>query len=186
VTFSKLSDDFGDDCWNLSDAAVRLHVEGLVWSGRKLLDCRIPVDDLRRFAKRPEAITELLAAGWWALDGDVYVIRHHAQYQRTREDVLNRQAVNTANGRKGGRPSKPPRERASEITAETQLVTDSLSDSRTEGERKGQDQEGKYYAPTRTRVNGEAYVDGDGHGTTCDCRQCEIDRAWLVEQEAAR
>ncbi len=65
MTWTKLSDDFSDDCWDLSDAAFRTHVEGLVWSNRKLLDCHIDLGETRRFAKHEEAINELLAARWW-------------------------------------------------------------------------------------------------------------------------
>ncbi len=65
MSWAKLSDDYSDDCWTLSDEAFRLHTEALVWNGRKLLDCRVPKDDLRRFAKHPEAAAELLAVGWW-------------------------------------------------------------------------------------------------------------------------
>ncbi|MDT0353729.1 hypothetical protein [Pseudonocardia charpentierae] len=190
MTFAKLSDDFPDDCWNLSDAAYRLHSEGLVWSARKLLNCRVPVDDLRRFARRPEAVPELLAVGWWAQDGDVYVIRHHAQYQPTREEVLNRQAVNAANGRKGGRPRKPPRERASEITPETQSVsepvtqsvleTQSVSEPQTRGERKGLDQERKYYRDAHA-----FNTDTCTGSVTCECSDCESEHQWLGEGQGA-
>ena len=107
MSWAKLSDDFADDCWQLSDAAFRLHVEGLCWNGRKLLDLRIPKDDVHRFAKHPEAVDELVAAGWWTDDGDHYVIRHHAVYQRSRKQVLAQQAANVENGKKGGRPRKP-------------------------------------------------------------------------------
>jgi hypothetical protein len=135
VTWAKLSDDFPDDCWTLSDAAFRLHVEGLCWSNRKLLDCRIPKDDLRRFAKRPGAVAELLAVGWWSDGGDAYVIRHHADYQRTREQVVAQQEANRRNGRRGGRPPKP-------TSPETESVSDSLdespSESRTERDGTGQ------------------------------------------------
>jgi hypothetical protein len=110
VTWTKLSDDFSDDCWTLSDAAFRLHVDGLLWSNRKLLDLHLPKDDVPRFSKRPEAATELVAAEWWADRGDHYEIRHHAIYQRTRENVVKQQEVNAENGRKGGRPPKPARE----------------------------------------------------------------------------
>jgi len=133
VSWSKLSDDFSDDCWTLSDKAFRLHVEGLCWSNRKLLDCRIPKDDLRRFAKHPEAVDELLAVGWWTDEGDYYVIRHHSQYQRTREQVLAQQAINAANGRKGGRPRKP-RELV-DTPPGTESVNESPSEARTEGDR---------------------------------------------------
>jgi len=132
VTWTKLSDDFADDCETLSDAAFRLHVEGLCWSNRKLLDCIIPVDHLRRFARDPGSVDELLAVGWWSRIADTYVIRHQATYQRTREQVVRQQEANAVNGRKGGRPSlpKPP--------GETQSVSDSLSDSQTQGDRTGQ------------------------------------------------
>ncbi len=133
MTWTKLSDDFGDDCWTLSDAAFRLHVEALCWSNRKLLDLRIPVDDLRRFAKRPELVSELLGTGYWTQNGDHYVIRHHAQYQRSREDVVAQQAANRANGRKGGRPRKPPREQAQE----THSVSDPPRETGTERDRPG-------------------------------------------------
>jgi hypothetical protein len=144
MSWAKLSDDFSDDCWTLSDEAFRLHTEALVWNGRKLLDCRISKDDVRRFAKHPEAVQELLDCGWWTEDGDFYIIRHHAQYQRTREAVVNQQAANAKNGAKGGRPKKP-REQASEIKpqpskpSETHSLTESLSETETERDRTGQE-----------------------------------------------
>lgn len=142
MTWTKQSDDFADDCWGLSDAAFRLHSEGLIWSNRKLLDCRIPKEDLRRF-KRPEAVTELLETGWWAEEGEVYVIRHHAGYQRRREDVLAQQAANLANGRRGGRPRKhretepvtdSPTQSETQSVSETQAVSESRTQSPTETE----------------------------------------------------
>ena len=30
VTWTKLGDEFGDECWTLSDKAFRLHTEGLL------------------------------------------------------------------------------------------------------------------------------------------------------------
>lgn len=157
MTWSKLSDDFSDDCWTLSDAAFRLHVEGIVWSNRKLLDCRIPKDDLRRFAKTPEAVSELLAVGWWSDDVGAYYIRHHASYQPAREAVLARQATNAANGRKGGRPRKStgaPRE-ISELStrqSETQSVSESHSESRTHRDGTGRDGAGTYGEPTEDEI----------------------------------
>ncbi len=112
MTWTKLSDDYSDDCWELSDAAYRLHTEGLTWSNRKLLDGRLPKDDVRRWAKRPEAADELVACGWWEDHGDEYQIVHHACYQRTREQVLAQQQRSRGNGQRGGRPTGPPRERS--------------------------------------------------------------------------
>lgn len=128
LTWTKLSDDFADDCWDLSSDAFRTHVEGLTWSNRKLLDLRIPKVDFRRFAKRPDAVTELLDAGWWADDGDAYIIRHHAVYQRTRDAVLRQQAARQANGRKGGRPPKTPREQAANISSKTEQLSYPVSE----------------------------------------------------------
>ncbi len=137
MSSAKLSDDFGDDCWTLSDPAFRLHTE----NGRKLLDCRIPKDDVRRFAKNPDAVRELLDCGWWTEEGDYYVIRHHGQYQRTREAVVAQQAANARNGQKGGRPKKPPREQVDDLKSspETQSVSESLSRTETQRDRTGQD-----------------------------------------------
>lgn len=134
MTWAKLSDDFTDDCWVLSDAALRLHVDGLCWNGRKLLDLRLPAEEVRRFSKRPEAVGELLDGGWWAEEGGFLVIKHHGSYQRTREAVINQQAANSTNGKKGGRPPEAGRERASE----TRSVSESVSGSKSERDRPGQ------------------------------------------------
>jgi hypothetical protein len=132
MTWTKLSDDFTDDCWSLSDAAYRLHSEGLVWSNRKLLDLLIPKEDVPRFAKHPEAVTELLDQGFWKDVGDRYLIRHHAQYQRTREAVIKQQDINRQNGGKGGRPKGKGREQVGDVTqGKTQSPTEPLSESRT-------------------------------------------------------
>jgi hypothetical protein len=129
MTWTKLSDDFSDDCWTLSDAAYRLHVEGLNWSNRKLLDLRIPLDQVQRFAKHPEALQELLETEWWEVDGDDVVIRHHAVYQRSKDAVLKQQDANKANGGKGGRPLGPPREIARKPRrAETHSLSESPSE----------------------------------------------------------
>lgn len=132
MTWTRLSDDYTDDCWRLSDEAFRLHTEALIWSNRKLLDCTIPKDDVRRFAKRPEAIPELLAAGWWTETKTHYVIRHHAVYQRQAAAVLRQQAANRENPRGHGRPRKaigPSREQWPENDSFNDSFND-LSDER--------------------------------------------------------
>ena len=129
MTWTKLSDDFPDDCETLTDTAFRLHVEGLCWSNKKLLNCTIPKRDLRRFAHDPAAAGELVATGWWTDDGHAYTIRHHAMYQRTREQVVNQQSKNSANGKRGGRPAK---------TTESESSSESLSETETHRDRTGQ------------------------------------------------
>lgn len=108
MTWTKLSDDFGEDAWALSDAAFRLHVEGLLWSNSKLLDCRIPHDDLRRFAKHPDVVPELLEQGFWKDENGHYLIVHHGNHQPSREQVVAFRQSRSANGKKGGRPRKKP------------------------------------------------------------------------------
>jgi hypothetical protein len=126
MTWTKLSDDFSDDCWELSDAAVRLHTEGLVWSNRKLLDLRLTKEDMVRWAKRPAAAEELVNAGWWRDNGDHYLIVHHGAYQRTRDDVVLRQESSRRNGQKGGRPKGPPREQAPRKRSHPNLLANPL------------------------------------------------------------
>lgn len=159
MTWTKLSDDYSDDTWRLSDAAFRLHTEALVWNNRKLLDCLIPKDDLRRFAKNPGPVQELLAAGFWQDLGDNYLIIHHAQYQRDSIAVIKQQAANRANGGKGGRPKGKPREQK----------THSVSESRSDGSTKG------FMAPVhltnqqtpeKTRVKTQSVSESHGGGET--------------------
>ena len=133
MTWTKLSDDFTDDCWTLSDQAYRLHSEGLIWSNRKLLNLQIPKDDVRRFSKHPEAVTELLAGSWWTDRGDYFEILHHARYQRERDAVIKQQTVNRENRAKRGQASLPARELVTFTTS-----NDSLNDSSYEMDRTGQ------------------------------------------------
>jgi len=132
MTWTKLSDDFTDDCWELSDGAHRLHIEALVWSNRKLLDCRISKKDMARWAKHPEPgfISELLNCGWWEDDDDAYVVVHHSGYQRTREQVLRQQTVNRAAGRRSGRERARRRD---------SVMNDSLNESLNERDGTGRD-----------------------------------------------
>jgi hypothetical protein len=134
MTWTRLSDDFADDCWTLSSDAFRLHTELHVWSNRKLLDCRIPIDELPRASRCPDALPELVETGYVSCDGETIILRHHAMYQRTREQVIGQQEVNRKNGARGGRPPKPGRE--------THSVSDSVSDSKTERDGTGRDRKG--------------------------------------------
>jgi hypothetical protein len=120
MTWTKLSDDYSDDCWTLSDAAFRLHTEGLIWSNRKLLNLRLAKDEIRRWATCSNGdimvtLNELVDCGWWVDDGDAYVIVHHGAYQRTSEQVLKQQERSRINGKAGGRPTGVPREQAARL-----------------------------------------------------------------------
>ena len=84
MTWTKTGDEFADECWTLSDAAYRLHHEGLTWSNRKLLDGQLAKDDMGRWSHNPEAAAELVSVGWWEDHGGHYQIIHHIGYQRPR------------------------------------------------------------------------------------------------------
>jgi len=87
MTWLKLSDDFGIECERagLSDAAFRVHVEGLSYVMLKETGGQINRNGIRRAITTPdpaEAIAELVAAGFWTDHGeDCYVITHHMIHQ---------------------------------------------------------------------------------------------------------
>jgi hypothetical protein len=129
VTWTKLSDDFSDDCWELSDAAYRLHVEGLNWTMRKLNSGRLAKDEMLRWAKRPGAAEELVARGYWRDEGNYFAIVHHIGYQREPDKVLAQQEINRRNGKRGGRPRRsdiqpPETESLTESVVETESLTE--------------------------------------------------------------
>ena len=108
MTWTKLGDEFGDECWTLTSDAFRLHTEGLCWSNRMLTDGQLAKDDLRRWARHPEAAEELVNVGWWKDCGQHYQIVHHIGYQRTREQVAKQSVANAKNRAKGkARPVHP-------------------------------------------------------------------------------
>jgi hypothetical protein len=168
MTWTKLSDDFSDDCDELTSDAFRLHVEGLIRSNRKLLDLRLGKSKIAKWVWNYEAaltaVKELLEIGWWTDEGDHYLIRHHGVYQRTREQVLRQQEVNQRNGKRGGRP---PREIANPHNPETESLTESL----TERDGSGQDWPGR-----------EEALSGSGETQNQDspaaiCRYCRTELA---------
>jgi hypothetical protein len=99
VTWVLLSDDFPGDLYHdeLSDAAVRTHVEGLCWSADHLLDGRLRKRDLVRFAftRDPKAAAaELVDRGYWRDEGDAWRIVHHLEHQPPRDVVERRRQLN--------------------------------------------------------------------------------------------
>jgi len=87
MSWTKLSDDFGDECAaaGLSDSAFRTHVEGLLWAMRRENGGRITQRDLLRFAEAaaPElAVAELVAVDFWsAVSEGCWEIQHHMAHQ---------------------------------------------------------------------------------------------------------
>jgi hypothetical protein len=108
VTWTKLSDDFSDECHSLSDAAFRSHIEGLIWTMRRETDGYITPHDVKRFAESPHAqmaVDELVACGWWEIDGQGYRIRHHMEHQ-PEPDLIARRREQTAERQKRFRRKK--------------------------------------------------------------------------------
>jgi hypothetical protein len=163
MTWTKLGDEFADECWTLSDAACRLHVEGLVWSNRKGTDGRLNKDDMIRWAKRLEAAEELVAKGWWENHGDYFRIIHHIGYQRTAEAVANQSLANRANRAKGkARPVRP-------VSHSSDGSSDGLSDdSSDKRDRTGQDRTGL----DRKVLSGEKKHTNGAVLETDECVQC--------------
>ena len=95
MTWTKLSDDFGDQCAALSDHAFRTHVEGLLWSMRRETDGAITMRDLRRFAESRDwmaAVDELVQAGFWEACDNGFLINHHMEHQPESEIIAQRRA----------------------------------------------------------------------------------------------
>lgn len=98
MTWTKLSDDFSDECRHLSDAAFRTHAEGLLWAMRRETGGYLTSRDIARFAESPHAemaVTELVACGWWSVEGQGYRINHHMEHQ-PEPDVLAKRRELTA------------------------------------------------------------------------------------------
>lgn len=95
MTWTKISDDFPEDCarLGLSDAAVRTHLEGLVWAMRRENDGRLFTRDLVRLADTSDptaAAAELVAVGFWTQLPDGWQIEHQMDLQMESEVIMAR------------------------------------------------------------------------------------------------
>jgi hypothetical protein len=143
MTWTKLGDEFGDECWTLSDKAFRLHVEGLCWSNRMLTDGQLAKDEMRRWARHPEAAEELVDVGWWKDCGGHYLIVHHIGYQRTRKQVAKQSSANRGNANSRWSSNKSSCDSHTDSQSESdkysQGTCDSQSDSQCRMDWTGQD-----------------------------------------------
>jgi hypothetical protein len=81
MTWTKLSDDFGEDCARvqLSDAAFRTHVEGLLWTMRRGTGGQLDRRDIDRLADTDApmaAVKELLDVGFWQQTEAGFLVVH--------------------------------------------------------------------------------------------------------------
>lgn len=103
MTWTKLGDEFGDECADLSDAAFRTHVEGLIWTMRRETGGFIVSKDVKRFSESPHAeaaIAELVATGWWSIERQGYRINHHMEHQPEPQLIARRRELTNERVRK--------------------------------------------------------------------------------------
>lgn len=147
MTWTKLGEEFGDECWTLSDKAFRLHVEGLLWSNRKATDGQLAKDDVRRWGRHPEMAAELVDRGWWKDRGGHYEIIHHIGYQRTAEQIVNQSIANKENAKRRWSRGKP-----NQAASVSDSECDSHNDSECNKNRTDQNRAFKREGPKKSRT----------------------------------
>lgn len=103
MTWLKTSDDFPDQCADLSDAAYRTHHEALSWAMRRENGGRIPYREVKRLAESDDAqraVMELVNLGFWEDDGGAYVVKHHMEHQPEPELIAKRRELSAERKRK--------------------------------------------------------------------------------------
>lgn len=164
MTWTKLGDEFNEDCFRLSTDAFRLHTEGLVYSTGKNLDGRLDKARMLRWAFNIDGAAELVACGFWTDEGDHYQIRAHMGWQPTAEQRLAQSMRNKNNRAKAKtRPVKKPQV-ADESSDE---LSDELSDDRDGTGRVGTGRE-----KTLLREAVEVPKNGNASGLVL-CRYCD-------------
>jgi hypothetical protein len=194
MTWTKLSDDFGDQCAGLSDQAFRTHAEGLLWVMRRETGGWITDRDVRRFAESSgaaEAVTELVSCGFWSMVDGGYRIEHGMADQvevavieaRRRTDALRQQKRRRkAAGLAGGDEDDPSR-RDTPRDSRRDTQRDDLRDPGLVGS--GLDGEPNYTTGLDTKESEPAALDGEVCSTpgcvSCGfllagrCRSCHFD-----------
>lgn len=103
MTWTKLGDEFGDECAELSDAAFRTHTEGLIWTMRRETGGFIEARQIKRWAESPHfeaAVLELVATGWWSIERQGYRINHHMEHQPEPQLIAKRREMTNERVRK--------------------------------------------------------------------------------------
>ena len=101
MTWLKLSDDFDDDCAraDLSDAAFRTHVQGLLYTMRRETDGWLDDRTVRRMPDTldgPASVAELVDAGFWQRVDGGYRVVHQMEWQPTSNDLAARREADAA------------------------------------------------------------------------------------------
>lgn len=136
MTWLKLSDDFDDDCArvDLSDAAFRTHIQGLIYTMRRETDGWLDDRAARKIPDTPDgpaSIAELCDVGFWRRFDGGYRIVHQMEWQPTASDLAARREADAA------RQAKARTKRATE--ARKKAATDQESRRDTERESQSDD-----------------------------------------------
>ena len=122
--WTKLGDEMPDrpSIWRLSHGAFRLHVSGLAYCNRMLLEGIVPGARVQALIPqyRPAYVDELVAGGIWAREGDDFRILDSAEDQLTKADVLALRDKRAAAGRRGGLVSGKNRRRGANSEAKSE------------------------------------------------------------------
>lgn len=106
MTWTKISDDFSEQCASLSDHAFRTHVEGLIWSMKRESGGMITKRDVERLAESEhahEAVAELVERRFWTQLDSAYRIEHHMEHQTEPEVIAARRVSNAERQRRARR-----------------------------------------------------------------------------------
>lgn len=91
MPYLNLDDNFADHpkVDALSDGAFRLHVSGLLYVSRHLLNGRLPGDKVTRLVPRfrKQSLTELLDRALWLPVIDGYEIHDYLDWNKSREQI---------------------------------------------------------------------------------------------------
>jgi len=169
MTWAKLSDTYGDECSTLSDAAFRTHTEAIVWTMRREAGGYFDAREVKRFGESPHvdmAVAELVACGWWSIEGQGYRVNHHMEHQPEPEIVQKRRAdAAERQRRKRYKAAKLP---VPEAQSRRDNPRDSDSDDPRDPGRDGSGRDGVNPAGTREQQTDCDRCSGRG------CPQCEV------------
>jgi hypothetical protein len=97
--------------WEVSNAALGLHLLALSYCGDQLTDGRVPGRWASQQQDRQE-ISELCSAGFWTVDGESFVIHDFLEYNPSREQVLAEREAARARMQRHRNGKRSPEQRA--------------------------------------------------------------------------
>lgn len=94
----------------LSNAAFRLYIQSIAYSNQFLTDGKLAENNLRSFSvncrARKKHVNELLSAGLWQKEGDVWSINDYLEYQPSANEVREISEKRAKAGRAGGKANR--------------------------------------------------------------------------------